>query len=458
MKGFKPNKTANEPIYIQLYEYIKQDILTGRIADGERLPSRRTLVKELGISKTTAEMAYFRLEAEGMLEAKPRSGCFARVPAVVNTEIDEPDLYLNSKIAINMSHNGTDIPSVPQKTFSRLYRETIGDMGELLGFGHKYGEKDLRKAIEKMLYSLHGFHCRADKIIIGAGTDYLLTQLATLFPQSTVFGFENACFLRSYVPVKNTGRKIELIENTLNGFEINELYEKGIDVVYVSPKGQYPTNYIMPLKKREQLIHWAEESENRYIIEADFDADFSCKNDLKSLFLTDKNEKVIYLGTFSRSIAPSVKTSYMILPSSLKNTFDKLYPFYTCLASRAEQQVLAKYILRRYYENHCNSLKAIYGGKRNLLIELIKKSDLSKIVDITNAEDGTYFIITVKKNLKEKDLTSAAAAEGVKLMPISSNRIRAINTFPPNSFLMGFGALSHEQIKTAVDKLKKAWL
>ncbi|MCD8158368.1 MAG: GntR family transcriptional regulator, partial [Clostridiales bacterium] len=224
-------------LYIQLFEFFKENIINGTISDGERLPSRRSLMTELLLSKVTVEQAYGLLEREGYLLPKAKSGYFARSESPVNKDIDEPDYYYDESNVLIMSHQLTNPESYPIKEISKLYRDVAYDMPELLNFGHKFGEEALRKAISENLNSLHGFGCSPGRIIIGAGTEYLIEQLAHIMPKDTVFGFENACFARSYIPVKNSGAEITLIENELEAFPVEKLIHSNIDIMYLSPDG-----------------------------------------------------------------------------------------------------------------------------------------------------------------------------------------------------------------------------
>ncbi|MCD7777011.1 MAG: PLP-dependent aminotransferase family protein [Clostridiales bacterium] len=456
LTNLKLDKNSKIPLYIQLFEFFKENIINGTISDGERLPSRRRLMTELSLSKITVEQTYGLLEREGYLLPKAKSGYFARSESPVNKDIDEPNYYYDESNVLIMSHQLTNPESYPIKEISKLYRDAAYDMPELLNFGHKFGEEALRKAISENLNSLHGFGCSPGRIIIGAGTEYLIEQLAHIMPKDTVFGFENACFARSYIPVKNSGSKIALIENELEVFPVEKLVRSNIDIIYLSPDGSYPTNHRMTAEERKAVLNWAYEKENRYIIEADFDLDIS-NSKTESLFAMDKKDKVIFIGTFAKSIAPSLKTVYIVLPKNIKEAFNKALPYYTNLSSKLEQQTIAKYIQSGKYVGHCQHLRKYYSEKRSLLIKELNSSPLKNHIKIFNSQGGTYFIISVNNGMKEPELKAAAYKNGVKILPLSANFIKS-QSFPQNLFLAGFGYLSCDEIKNAVKRLTKAWL
>ncbi len=453
---FAPNKESQIPLYVQLYTFFKMAIVSGKISDNERLPSCRKLVKDLNLSRATVDNAYHLLERDGFAYSRPRSGFFARCSSPITSAIAEEDFYSNPGISINMSHQGIDLPSIPTTLLSRLFRNFTYDMPSLFSFGHKYGEEELRKAISKSLFELHSIDISADRIIIGAGSEYLLEQLVHIFDKSTVFGFENPPFARSYIPIKNAAQKVEFLNSSPDYFHEKEIYESNINVLYISPESSFPFNRRLSPKQQQFLLNWVHSAPNRYIIEAAFDLDFA-ENPYPTLISQDDSDNVIFLSSFSRSIAPSIKIAYMILPEFLKTVFNNTLPYYTCLASRIEQQVIADYISTHKYRGHVSHLTEIYNKKRNLLLSKLKTSPLADVITLSNTQSGTYFIITVNKPEEESSLKIAAAENGVKLNPISACLILPSNFIPKNSFIMGFGELTVAQIKDAVCRLEKAW-
>ena len=457
MKGLKHilNKNSDTPLYVQLADLLTENIIAGRIADGEKLPSRRGLSEELGLSKNTVELAYQRLIEEGYAAARSRSGYFARRTSPINTDISEPDFYGTPGISYVMSQNGTDTDAVPSGALTKLCREISYDNPGLLNYGHKYGESELRRAISHNLYDLHGISCPAGRIIIGAGTDYLLQQLASVMGGDAVFGFENPCFARSYVPVKNTGAKTELINTRINAFPLDGLKNSGVTVMYASPDMQFPTARRMSAAERSGLREWAAEKPERYIIEADFDLDFAERPG--RTLISQAPDKVIFLGSFYRSIAPAFSGAFVVLPDELKKSFDMRLPYYTCLKSRLEQRMIAEYLRSGKYRSHTEKLRKLYKEKRRLLKTALLESPIAPNIEIYGADSGTYFIVSVKNGMSEAELKNAAAACGVKLIPLSACLINTSEALPENSFIVGFGQLTHNQIRGAADGLIKAW-
>ncbi len=451
--SFTLDKSSKTPLYMQLYMKFKDDIITGKIKDNERLPSRRRLSENLGLSKNTVELAYQKLMDTGYAVARSRSGYYARQTSPINRDITEPDFYGKPGIKYVMSHNGIDLNLIPKASINKLYRDITYDMPELFELRHKYGEKDLRQAIVHNLYELHGISCTADRVIIGAGTDFLLEQLTHIFDDKTVFGFENPCFARSYIPIKNSGKPTKLIDIPIDTFPVEALEDSDINVMYLSPDMQFPTARRLSQKLRGEILDWANKSSDRYIIEADFDLDFSVKGKSKPVFAMDNSEKVIFLGTFCRSLAPSFKTAFLILPKKLKDNFNECLPYYTCLEAGIQQQVIAKYIRSGKYAAHAEKLRNAYAVKRRLLLNEIQ----SPYIKIYGVSSGTYLIASVSNGMTEEELKKSAAAHGVKLIPLSACLIRHTDLLPINSFILGFGELSADEIAAAARNLNTAW-
>ena len=457
MKNLKYSlsKSSASPLYIQLFENIKADIISGRIPDGERLPSRRALAEDLKLSKNTVELAYHKLIDEGYAVARSRSGYYARRTSPINTDISEPDFYGNPGITYVMSQNGTDLGAVPTQALTKLRRDISYDNPELLGYGHKYGESSLRKAISHNLYDLHGITCTPDRIIIGAGIDYLLQQIGCVMGESAVFGFENPCFARSYVPIKNIAARTELINARMDSFPTDELKKSSINVMYVSADMHFPTGRRLSDRQRKELIDWAESAPDNYIIEADFDLDFA-ENPGYTL-ISKCPDKVIFLGTFYRSIAPAFSGAFLVLPDELKRVYDRRLPYYINLKSRLEQQVVAEFIKSGKYRSHTEKLRKLYKEKRSILKTALLDSPLAPHIKLHGADSGTYFIIEVKNGMSEQELKSAANRHGVKLIPLSACLIAMNDNVPPCSFILGFGELKKAAISEAAKRMIQAW-
>lgn len=452
------DKSLATPLYIQLYTYIKNDILNGMYNDNERIPSRRVLTESLGVNKNTVELAYHKLVADGYAVSKSRSGYFARRNSPINTDIVETNFYDNTGISYNMSQNGVDLASIPGAALTKILREVMYDSPELLEYGHKYGEKDLRQAIVHMLYEDRGIVCTPSQVIIGAGREYLLEQLVKIFDDDMVFGFENPCFARSYIPIKNSRNRSNFINSTIRKFDVSSLNNSNIDIMYLMPENRFPIGVFMSEKERKGICEWLNESDRRYVIEDDYDWSLCDDGVNKALFSIDETQSVIYIGSFSRTIAPDIEVSFIVVPDRLKKQLNVQLPYYTNLVSRFEQKAVSKYIQLGKYSRHIARLRTLYSEKRKYLLELLNESRISNIIEIINGKSGPNILITVKKDENEFKLKQMANNAGIKFIPLSACFINLNGRMPPNTFILGFGELSKDDMKNAVKLLEKAWV
>ena len=298
------------PLYEQIYQYIKSDIQNGKIKKGEKLPSTRALSRHLEVSRSTVELAYEQLLSEGYVEAEPYRGFFA-------AQIEE--LYHFSHISLerierlerkkqtkackyDFTPNGVDLKSFPYHVWRKLSKEILmDDRTELFRSGESQGEYGFRNAICSYLYQARGVDCLPQQVIIGAGSDYILMLLSMILGTNHRIALEDPAYKQAYRVL--TGLSYETVPICLdkNGMKVSDLHKSGADIVYVTPSHQYPTGIVMPMKRRMELLKWAQEEEGRYIIEDDYDSEFRYKGKpIPALKGYDKNEKVIYLGTFSK--------------------------------------------------------------------------------------------------------------------------------------------------------------
>ena len=306
--------TASEtPLYEQIYQHIKREIQEGRITSGEKLPSSRSLCKYLEVSRSTVELAYEQLISEGYVEAVPCKGYFAAelegmyrldvVPALVGAE----EKTEKKEWKYNFTPNGVDLNSFPYNVWRRLAKDSLlDDRAEMFRLGDSQGEYGLRSAISRYLYQARGVNAHPDQIIIGAGNDYLLMLLSTVIGQNHKVALENPTYKQAYRLFKSLSYDVCTVDMDEKGMKVADLKSSGADIAFVMPSHQYPLGIVMPMKRRMELLKWAAKDPARYIIEDDYDSEFRYKGKpIPALQGYDRWEKVIYIGTFSKSIAPS---------------------------------------------------------------------------------------------------------------------------------------------------------
>ncbi len=450
------------PLYEQIYEYIKADIRNGKIPCGEKLPSTRALAKYLEVSRSTVELAYDQLLAEGYVEAEACRGFFV-------TQIEElyqwkPEKELPKKrkevekktYQYDFSPRGIDLQSFPYGVWRKLSKEILGDdQLELFQSGDAQGEYELRETICRYLYQARGVHCEPEQIVVGAGNEYLLMLLGMLLGREHRIAFENPTYRQAYRLFQNLSYDTCVVEMDTKGMRVDELRKTGADIAYVMPSHQYPLGIIMPIKRRMELLKWAAEEEERYIIEDDYDSEFRYKGKpIPALQGYDRDDKVIYIGTFSRSIAPSIRISYLVLPKRLMKSYSARCRFLSSTVSRVDQRIIRSFIEKGYYERHLNKMRALYKGRHDTMINSLKP--LLPYCTISGENAGVHLLLIFSGKIEEELLIKTAEEKGVKVYGVSSYDIRNEGKGNP-VILLGYANMSEKKIKEAVEALIGAW-
>lgn len=455
------NRKDNTPLYIQLANYIKQEIVCGRIKPGERLPSKRKLSAYLGLSLNTIQTAYEQLNAEGYIESKPRKGLF--VTAFEN-ELSTGEIAPKQweqvdtrKETINFDFNSgnVDIDYFPYSLWRKITVQSLyEDQGELFQLGNPQGELPLREEIAKHLYASRGVRCQADQIIVGAGTQMLIALLVMLIGKDNLYGIENPGFHRIKAVIHNLGAKTVPIPLDRDGIEIKKLMDSEAKVVYVTPSHQFPNGMIMPISRRLELLKWAEMN-NGFIIEDDYDGEYRYKGQpIPSLQGLDTKGRVIYLGTFSKSLIPSIRISYIVLPPSFIHPYQENFTIYKQTVSRLHQETLYRFMKEGHFQSHLNKMRTLYRKKHGVFMLSVKRYFGNK-VKVIGENSGLHIVLEVKNRMNEEELIKKALKAGVKVYPLSIYYDGVIDNSP--QVLLGFGGLREAEIDTGIRLLKDAW-
>lgn len=449
------------PLYEQIYSYIKEDIQAGKIPCGEKLPSTRSLSRHLEVSRSTVELAYEQLLSEGYIEAEPYRGYYvAQIEELYHLTktkqraevcIKETKQYL-----YDFTPNGVDLKSFPYNVWRKLSKNILlDDKTELFRSGDSKGEYGFRNAICNYLYQARGVQCTPEQIIIGAGNDYMLMLLASVLGKKHKFAFEDPTYMQAYRLFSCLSYERIPIGLDKNGIKVTELIKTDADIAYVTPSHQYPTGIVMPIKRRQELLRWADEQAERYIIEDDYDSEFRYKGKpIPALQGYDAHDKVIYLGTFSKSIAPAIRLSYMVLPQPLLERYEKNNRFINSTVSKVDQMIVQKFIEEGYYERHLNKTRALYKGRHDVLIESLKP--LLGICSISGEHAGVHLLLHFKNGMTEEELVTRADNVGIRVYGMSDYRVN--KTGKENAtILLGYANLTEEQIRQAVRILIECW-
>ncbi|AXY07674.1 GntR family transcriptional regulator [Bacillus thuringiensis LM1212] len=454
------NTKSKIALYVQLYEYIKKEIKDGTIPAFTKLPAKRKLASYLQVSKNTVEAAYEQLLAEGYIESASRKGYFVcKVEQMIYVEGSEAEVeeisFREENYKFDFTQTGVDTKTFP----FTMYRKLINDVwqphnNELLFLGHPQGELSLREEIAKYLYESRGVRCSASQIVLGAGTQILVKLLFQLLKGSN-YAVENPGYHRKMVVFEQGEEKVQMLSLDRDGICMADLENSDANVVFVTPSHQFPYGMIMPITRRTQLLQWAKKEEDRYIIEDDYDSEFRYSGKpIPALQGLDTDGKIIYMGTLSKALLPSLRMSYIVLPKNLIKKYQKEYLFYTQSVSRMDQEVIRKFLNEGYWEKHIHKMRVVYRKKRDRLVFEIGKY-FSNRVEVIGEDSGLHILLKVHNGMREEELIKEAAKYSIKIYPVST--YYKDDTAPENVVLLGFAILSEEEIAQAIQLLNTAW-
>ena len=454
---------SKKPLYEQIYSHIRAEIRNGSLKAGERLPSTRVLAEHLKVSRSTTQMAYDQLLAEGYMEARPCRGYFvSHLEELVETGATgtgemETTVESDAGWRVDFSPRGIDLDSFPYHVWRKLSRNTlVDDNKEMFHSGNHQGEPGFREAIRSYLHSARGVNCSQEQIIVGAGSEYLLMLLSQILEGRHVIAMENPTYKQAYRVFQSLGYEVCPVEMDANGMEPELLAECGANVAYVMPSHQFPTGIVMPVGRRQELLKWAQEAPDRYIIEDDYDSEFRYRGKpIPALQGMDRNGRVIYLGTFSKCIAPAIRVSYLVLPPSLLVRYRSQTSFYASTVSRIDQNILYQFLSGGHFERHLNRMRAIYKTKHDLLLEQVEP--LRKQFEIRGEHAGLHILLTSRSGVPEKALIRKAAEAGVRVYGLNSYFIHPEHNHRPSTVVLGYASLSEEQIVDGIHLLKTCW-
>ncbi|MBQ7926246.1 MAG: PLP-dependent aminotransferase family protein [Lachnospiraceae bacterium] len=452
-------------LYEQIYAHIRQEIEEGRLLSGERLPSTRSMAEYLQVSRSTVDYAYEQLLSEGYIESRPCKGYFVctieeplqiaerRVSpgqVSVKAEITEPE------ILYDFSPHAVDMSLFPYSVWKRITREVVSmENRDMFLQGEPQGDYELRSTIGKYLHSSRGVECAPEQIIIGAGNDYLLLLLEKILGRNHCIAMENPTYRRAYRIFKSCGYRVQTVAMDESGLQVSKLRKTRADLVYVMPSHQFPLGTVMPVGRRAELLGWAVE-QKACIIEDDYDSEFRFRGKpIPSLQSADKQGSVIYMGTFSKAIAPAIRVSYMVLPPTLLQAYKENCGFYSCTVSRIDQKVLNEFIAGGYFERYLNRMRKCYRTKHDALLEALRP--LQEHFRIAGEHAGLHILLEAKLPVAEQALIQAAREEGVVVYGLKGYEVEESGEARPATILLGFGGLSTEEIGEGIDKICKAW-
>ncbi len=462
-------------LYEHLYRCIRDDIEQGRIAAGEKMPSKRSFAKHLGVSLITVEGAYAQLVAEGYLRSEPRRGFYAcevacppagssrhasgkvlgparttdEAKASTVHDAARPNAIRSGEASASNSSESvgaidsrpssgifadftgaSDLPDAfPYGAWARSVRETLicESEADLVGRVPAAGTSRLRKAIAGHLRSFRGMDVDPECIVVGAGSQVLYNLIVQLLGRDLRFGVEDPGYARLRQIYRANDVALSALPLEEQGLCLAAAYEANVNVLHLMPSHQYPTGIVTSVGRRYELLAWAAEQDSRFIIEDDYDCEFRLTGrPIPSLQSIDALGKVIYVNTFTKSLGPAFRIGYMVLPPELAQRFRDKLGFYSCTVSAIDQLALARFIEGGDFERHVNRMRTRYRDRRDALIAQLQQSALRDRMVVSAQDAGIHFLLGIKLPSGasvadwEQAFVLSAGKRGVSLRSVSS--------------------------------------
>ncbi|TAH74885.1 MAG: PLP-dependent aminotransferase family protein [Anaerolineaceae bacterium] len=458
------------PIYMQIYEQIKNQIISKEIPGGSKLPSIRTLSTILNVSRNTIGTAYQQLTSEGYIESKPGSGFIAleleymdffkperKYTGQYNTFKKDFKEEADLKYKYNFRDRSLSAHDFPLHIWRKLSNQFLSSARseDFAKYNAKTGEANLQIELMKYLYKSRGVSCNPEQIIISPGMEYSLSILCQLLREDhNQIAFEEPGYMVARDIFTNNGLKVLPISLLNDGINIEELNSSSAKMVYVTPSHQFPMGYVMPIKKRLKLLEWAIKN-NGIILEDDYDSEFRYNSrPIPSLQSIDSKGCVIYLGTFSKTMSPSLRMSYMVLPQALLERYEKLFYWYRITVPYIQQNILRNFMELGYWDRHLRKIHQSSMKKHYLLINTINEIMEDKVI-IHGENGGLHILLEFNNGLKEKEIIERAKNNSI-LVSAASTFWMNKNNYSDNMIMLGFGGMPEHEIVEGIKALKSS--
>jgi GntR family transcriptional regulator / MocR family aminotransferase len=473
------DKTINLPLHQQLYEKLRQAILTGTLLPGERLPSTRTLAQSLGISRGTVKLGYEQLLSEGYLETATGSGTFVcqqisnpslpvlpsqpRCPGTLMTRglsqyaqnfVTRPlPKHHPSKPEIDFCYWQPAFSHFPLQIWRQLTTRHLQSSDQLDYSSDPLGDKGLREAIARYLVRSRAVRCDAEQVMIVSGTQQALDLIARLFidPGDRVV-MEEPGYLSARRVFQSQGAEIMPISVDPSGLRVRQLQSienLEVKLAYTTPSHQFPTGAILPLPRRLELLAWAQQR-GVVIVEDDYDSEYRYgEKPIPAMQGLDQNDSVIYVGTFSKVLFPALRIGYLVVPSRLVKIFAQAKRLIDRHSPLLEQWVLADFINEGHLDRHLRRMRTLYSQRRQTLVRSLK-SRLGEYVTILGNAAGIHLMVQLQTDISDEEIIVRAAQMGVGLTSAASFYLRNSRE---GQFLFGYANLEEKKIDEGIFQL-----
>lgn len=461
------NRNAKIPIYQQIYEQVKQDILIGNIPKGSRITSTRVLASELHVGRNSVENAYEQLKLEGYIKSIPGSGFIVnQLELNINQEFPKDQKQSNmpihhsnisDTIKYSFQYGELDTDNFPRKLWRTYVADALDEpwVQSESALDNGKGNSQLRHQLKQYLYLSRGVKCSPDQIIICSGTQSALEIIARIVSREKIVAMEEPCYNGASTVFRNNGFEILPIPVNNKGIDLQSLSRLSVPMVHIAPSHQFPTGAVMPIQKRMEILKLSTERD-MIIIEDDYDSEFRYKGrPIPSLQSIDLCARVIYIGTFSNVLSPGLRIAYIVLPNWLLETYHEKYRSYQCTVPSIEQKVLYRFMLDGHWEKHIRKVCLSQRKKHDLLLTAIQQN-MGNRVRIHGHQAGMHIMLELPEEYQEDILIQSALDCGIQVCPVSPFWLDKTN-YRGNAVLLGYGKIKEKDIKTAIELLSFAW-
>lgn len=453
MQTYTLDRSGASPLYEQLYRALKADILSGALPGGSRLPSGRALAEHLGLSRVTVETAYAQLLAEGYLTSRPRAGYFVEqlTPQELPPRVSEPEAQPPEP----ETAQSRSAQLFPFSVWARLMRGVLLDRRqELLRPAPDAGLPALRQAVAAELYRQRGVHVSPEQVYIGAGAEYFYNLLIQFFGHGRVYALENPGHRKIARVYQSNQVAVRPIGMDADGVIPELLEQSGAEVLHISPSHHYPTGTVTPITRRQALMRWLTAQPGRYLIEDDYDSEFRFSGlPIPTIQSMDRSGRVIYMNTFSRTISPSLRISYMILPRTLLPQWQAAMGFYSCTVPSFEQMTLTRFLAEGYFEKHLSRMKKHYRAVRAQLFSVLHTPQAVRQCAVHDTDAGLHLVLELKNAPEPEALRALLRQSGLPDALLSDFFLDAPSPQAQKSIVLGYADAEPAQLEAALTAL-----
>ena len=456
---------SKTPLYEQLYRAVRTDIMSGTLAGGTRLPSKRQLAANLRVSQITVETAYGQLLAEGYIVSEPRRGYFVQKQLAVPAQTQAPKAaapHTHTAPADDCKYdfrtNIVDTECFPFATWARLSRSVLSEYSDrLLRATDPCGAAELREQIARYLYDFRGINISPDNILVGAGSEYLMHLVIQLLGRDRVYALENPGYRKLYQIFDVSGVAVRPLPLDKSGLRADALAASDASVVYLTPSHHFPLGTVMPAARRMEILRWASAAPDRYIIEDDYDSEFRyASRPIPALGEMDRAGRVVYVNTFAKSLSPALRIGYLVLPDALMARYHERFSLYSSTVPSFDQHTLAAFMRTGGFERHISRSRKVYQARRDALMAALDRELADLPHEVSRSEAGLHLLLHMRNGMLERELIERARAVGVRVYGLSAYYTPPVKP-PKATLVLGYAGLTERQIDEAAALLRQAW-